>query len=557
LSPPTAASATPASSSATARPTRPSCLSASRASPRPSPHSSAAAARPPLPPLPRRARKKKKKKGKKKPEGDAPAESAPQKPWNPADSGRWKGIAALVKVFAFDLLHLLRGVGDGATVRGILDAQRELLPVSAGIPALAKEVVKSAVEVWAAVGTPEATRMAAFLMLRAACVDHKEVYLSTVMRSTYASYSRTIGKSFNPKTMEAVVFASRCFVELCSVDMGVSYDFAFAKIRDLALVLKTAITSKGKEDFQKVYNWHCLNALRLWGHALATFPEKEDLGLLIYPYTQLTLGVMTMVPSSRNVGIRFQCASFLIELAAASNTFIPIAPSLLGVLNFSEVKKKEIGKVKKGERVKLRAVDWRCTLRVPEQAMSSHLFRDGCVSRVVFFLSMYFASISKSVYFPEVAYPVTASLRKHLKQMTNSQTRQALKDLIEKLEENSRLVAQARSKSQKGPCELLAVDKILETDQSPMDRFFAQEKKRVEKEDALIDEGIVFKQKQKDEGGDFEAVKPGMSKKKEQKSEAAVGSELSDDEQDDDMETDILEDLNLSASDSEEEDNEE
>lgn len=54
---------------------------------------------------------------------------------------------------------------------------------------------------------------------------------------------------------------------------------------------------------------------------------------------QITTTIMTMVPSAKNLGVRFHCGVFLNELGTASDTFIPLAGSILEVFEMADVKR--------------------------------------------------------------------------------------------------------------------------------------------------------------------------------------------------------------------------
>ncbi len=63
----------------------------------------------------------------------------------------------------------------------------------------------------------------------------------------------------------------------------------------------------------------------------------------MYPVVQLLLGVAGLVPSPRYFPLRLRCLASLSALSAATGVFIPLAPPLLEVLTWSELRKAPAG----------------------------------------------------------------------------------------------------------------------------------------------------------------------------------------------------------------------
>jgi nucleolar complex protein 2 len=60
---------------------------------------------------------------------------------------------------------------------------------------------------------------------------------------------------------------------------------------------------------------------------------------LVYPFVQVTLGVMELLPVSRYFPLKFVCAALLNEVAAACNIYVPLAPYLLAIFQSAEFNK--------------------------------------------------------------------------------------------------------------------------------------------------------------------------------------------------------------------------
>lgn len=82
----------------------------------------------------------------------------------------------------------------------------------------------------------------------------------------------------------------------------------------------------------------------------------------------IVLTSIRLLPTTRYAPLRFACARMLIELAESTNTFINVAPYILEVLEFSELKGKGHGKAGK-------AVDFAYAMRVPKPIVSTKSFQ--------------------------------------------------------------------------------------------------------------------------------------------------------------------------------------
>lgn len=101
--------------------------------------------------------------------------------------------------------------------------------------------------------------------------------------------------------------------ELFCLDPNQSYPHAFTFIRTLAVHLRNVVrsTTSGKagengEAFRGVYNWQYVHVVDFWSIVLAGTADLEQgeqsaLRPLIYPLTQITLGVVRCVTTERSL----------------------------------------------------------------------------------------------------------------------------------------------------------------------------------------------------------------------------------------------------------------
>lgn len=82
-------------------------------------------------------------------------------------------------------------------------------------------------------------------------------------------------KFMSPTNLPHINFMASCVVELFGLDSAAAYEHAFGYLRQLAVLLKNALTQKSKEAFREVYCWQTLSSLELWAKLLSTHSDKE------------------------------------------------------------------------------------------------------------------------------------------------------------------------------------------------------------------------------------------------------------------------------------------
>lgn len=191
-----------------------------------------------------------------------------------------------------------------------------------------KQLLKKLIHLW---GTGDDTvRVIAFLCIVRLINNQQQNHLDTVLKSMYMTYVQN-AKFVSPSSLPMINFMRRSLVEMFSIDTNVSYQHVFLYIRQLAIHLRNAITVKKKENIQAVYNWQFVNSLKLWGNLLSTIDKKSHLEPLVYPYVQICLGTITLIPTAQYYPLRFHITETLIEFSKSTSVYIPILPYLLEV----------------------------------------------------------------------------------------------------------------------------------------------------------------------------------------------------------------------------------
>lgn len=424
-----------------------------------------------------------------KPEGKKSSPGVIDLNWDPTDSNRWVNLEPVFRPFVYHMIGLCDTVTDPDTLRFLLKRLEKLVPYTAENKSLLKKVLRIAIRIWSSDHhrVSEATRLRAYLLL--SCLAHSTGNTETVLRSCLSVYSTKLASVCNPKTLPMVQFSTLCLVELFGIDMGASYTAAFSYLREMAISLRAVLVSKNqKEELERIQNWSFVNKLRLWSKVLGKYGSDDELGPLIYPYVQISLGTIRVCPTPRTHPMRLHIASYLTDLIAETGVFIPLAPHLLLLLRCSELRKKP-------SRGSGKALEWRGLLRVSDENLKTKPFLTGIVSGVVLQLAKYFAVMAKHVSFPELVHVVETTLRKTAKEMKVAEWKERLNSLAEKLRQTAKEVAGARSKADfsphgaVSPLGMLAhVPGIDKERKMPIQRFYQLEQDRVSKEQSLRDE---------------------------------------------------------------------
>ena len=120
-----------------------------------------------------------------------------------------------------------------------------------------------------------------------------------------------------------------CLVDFLSLSHDHAYQLIFVYTRQLANQLRTAYSSKEVA----IATWPFIHSLELFTAVLSCY-TSDVLSPLIYPVTQVALGVAQVLPSTAHVPTRLHIVRMLLTVATETNTYIPLAPILLEVSNF-------------------------------------------------------------------------------------------------------------------------------------------------------------------------------------------------------------------------------
>eukprot|EP00804_Cyclotella_cryptica_P029497 CCRYP_011289-RA/>CCRYP_011289-RA protein AED:0.13 eAED:0.13 QI:268/1/1/1/1/1/2/130/893 len=407
------------------------------------------------------------------------------KPLNPKlymKSPNWPALRPYLESFLKSTLHLLSEAGKEANLlKVVLQALAKYVPFLTAFPRLGKLMLKTCVKLWSApLDTSEEyqfVRLQAFLRIRQLAITQPYPFIEDCLKMTYLSYAQRskFGTASNVTTvLPTLTFMGNCIVELYTLDYASAYQHAFVYIRQLALHLRTALMKKTKESMAMVYCWQYMHCLKLWvavlsaacgrngstesaassklGGGAGKDEEANLLRSLVFPLTEIILGVTRLVPITRYTPLRLHCVRLLQQLAASTESFIPTTFLLLGVLDSKEVRAKPLRDDGRGKsnanksKSTVRGVRLPLILKLPKEGTLRTIEQLDAVLKETFLLLNREIDLYRySPGFPEFTFVILQRLRKFNKEVNNGRWRAYSKGSIELCEKYSSFIVQERA----------------------------------------------------------------------------------------------------------------
>ena len=142
------------------------------------------------------------------------------------------------------------------------------------------------------------------------------------MHLSYVRNSRFTG----PSTLPHIHFMCGTLVEIFSVSPNLAYQLIFVYTRQLANQLRTAYEGKKVT----IATWPFIHSLALFTATLSSL-QTEILSPLVFPVTQVALGVVQFLRSVKHTPTRLHIVKMLLDISEERDTYIPLAPILLEV----------------------------------------------------------------------------------------------------------------------------------------------------------------------------------------------------------------------------------
>ena len=382
--------------------------------------------------------------------GDKPAKSTQEQyDYEPTKSNRWKKVEPVVKSYIGNTLHLLGQLTDASMTSLVLRRLAASVAFLKPFERLTKRVTRTTLMCFSS-GEPK-LRISAIVLLRAIAATCPGPALERAVKGVYRAYASN-AKFMNANSAENIAFMSACVVEMFGIDQNQSYGLAFAYIRQLATLLRNALAQKTKDAFKSVYCWQYINCLECFERILTARASNRDysgsgehtkdgstsiLRPLAYPVQQIALGAARVLPSARYAPLRIRLLKILNRLSRSAETFAPVAPLALELLNFSELYKAPMS-------TKAPSPDFTLALRVSKTELRSPAVQDVIVESAFEELGEHLEQHAYSVAFPEISHAVTRELKRFNKKTTVGRFKKQAKQMLDAIERNADYIERKR-----------------------------------------------------------------------------------------------------------------
>ena len=412
-------------------------------------------------------------------------------------NARWQGAKAATNAFVVSTVALLNQMDQGLACAETLRLLHHVVPLYGAFPAVARRFLGAMLQLWA---SPEpAVRVLAFRNIHALAVLDPERFLESTLRAAYAAYLKH-SQMVSRATLPVLDFMRDGLAELFAVSAPATYRLAFASVRQMALHLRGVTMESPGAVVPTVHNFQFLNALRVWADVFAAHGADNDaLHHLLYPFVQTLLAAIDVSDGARLLGFRLHVVTLLLDVCEATGVFANVVPCLLQCLHYPPVHRHV-------EKRAGRELDFATHVVVPLRFLGTVELQTAVRAHVVHLAGQFYAAHAYAIAFPELAIPFVAMAKQLAADELSTPDIDAL---ARKVQENAQWVTQHRLRADFSPKDVDRVKAFLATEKeqhkSPLDRYWAAQIKKIEREEAAKERNNSDDDDEEDDDDDDDA----------------------------------------------------
>ncbi|EDO15525.1 hypothetical protein Kpol_479p13 [Vanderwaltozyma polyspora DSM 70294] len=404
-------------------------------------------------------------------------------------------VTELIEVMKYhlpSLLNLLSTLTDVDTIFEVLSSIKELLPYIIADKKNTKKLINSLVTVWADI-EDDLARVCIVNFLCEFCTEYKKDLLEKTLKLIYTAFVKGCRKT-NKDTIGVIISQIDSITELFKIDEATTYTIGFESIRQLALHLKSAISSTSSNNtsedptdvYKTVYNWQFIHSLDFWSKVLiATYdldlknkdsPAKQ----LAQPIISTTISFMRLIPTEQFLPLRFYLLRTLINIIQQTGLSIPVFPYISEIL-FSNTFAKP---GRKNE--ELEEFDFFLNFKCSPEYIGTKVYQTGAWSELIAVIAEFLIAYCKSISFPELVTPVILSIRRFNDIVTNGQFNSPLYHLSDKLTQHCQYIERMRSNVIYSPSNTSQATKFLADvtwEETPLGPYLKSHRKQIQLEE--------------------------------------------------------------------------
>ncbi|KAH8114877.1 Noc2-domain-containing protein [Phellopilus nigrolimitatus] len=410
----------------------------------------------------------------------------------PTQTPKLKALQKLILSYFHNVLHFIDQLSASDTLILAVSESAKLVPYVIGSRKAVRAYLKTCLKLWSS--AEDDVRIAAFLAIRRLGSSSDEAIKDMVLKSTYLTLLRN-AKSTTAHTLPSINLMKNSASELFCADHAAAYQHAFGYIRQLAVHLRNSMKVKSKDAFKQVYNWQYVHCIDFWSLILARAcdsraellrGQESELRALLYPLTQVALGAIKLISSSRSYPFHLCLIRSLIHLARHTATYIPLTPYLLPIITTT------LAPSARPKASTLKPLDLETHIRAPQQYVRTRIYGSTVLEEACFLLAEWLAAphVQASVAFPELVVPLAATLKKSVKKAAGGKEAGVVKGLLDRVEEQSKWTTERRKAVGFGPKNLNQVhawERDVNVEETPLGKYVKSQRKMREKRRNLVE----------------------------------------------------------------------